>query len=118
MPIIWNAHSIRELVKKKFNKRACWYQIKTALSLHKKKDVVGTARTGAGKTLSFWVPLAMELEEGHDKMIFVTTPLNLLGKQNVDALKTANLEAISVTAENNNEQTYKVCDHILSRTLF
>lgn len=75
--------------------------------MHKKKDVVGTARTGAGKTLSFWIALSMALEEGLDKLIIVVTPLNLLGKQNVDALKAANLTAISITAENNNEQTFK-----------
>lgn len=50
----------------------------------------------------------MALEEGLDKLIIVVTPLNLLKKQNVDALKAANLSAISITAENNIEKTYKV----------
>lgn len=108
MRLPWNAHTIRTLVKKKFNRRACWFQIKTALGIHAKKDVVGTAATGTGKTLSFWIPLCMALDEGLDKLIIAVTPLNLLGKQNVEDLKAAELSAISVTAENNNEQTFKV----------
>jgi len=44
------------------------------------------AATGAGKTLSFWIALLIVLEEGEDKMIFIVTPLNLLGKQNVEML--------------------------------
>jgi superfamily II DNA/RNA helicase len=77
----WSAKRIRELVEARFHKCACWLQIKIALHLHNKKDV-GVAATGAGKTLPFWIPLMMALEEGQDKMIFVVTPLNLLGKQN------------------------------------
>ncbi|THU81657.1 P-loop containing nucleoside triphosphate hydrolase protein, partial [Dendrothele bispora CBS 962.96] len=73
---------VRELVYKKTGKRACLWQIKTALALYHGKDVVGVARTGAGKTLSFWIPLLMALEDGLKKTAVVVTPLNLLGKQN------------------------------------
>ena len=57
---------------KKFSKRACWYQVRTALALYEKKDVIGCAPTGAGKTLSFWIPLLMALEDGEDKMSIVS----------------------------------------------
>ena len=41
-------------------------------------------------------------------MIFVVTPLNLLGKQNVEALDNAALHAIAVSSENANPATFKV----------
>jgi len=50
----------------------------------------------------------MAIEEGEDKMIFVVTPLNLLGKQNVDSLGQAGLRAIAVSSENANATVYKV----------
>lgn len=80
-PRNWSIKDIRDLVESKFGKRPCWFQIKVALALRAGKDVAGVAATGAGKTLSFWIPLLMALEEGQDKMIVVVTPLNLLGKQ-------------------------------------
>ena len=108
MPREWTAMKIHELVKAKFDKCPCWLQIKIALALYAKKDVIGVAATGAGKTLSFWIALLMALEEGEDKMVFVVTPLNLLGKQNVEALDKAGLSAISVSSENANPATFKV----------
>ncbi|THU94761.1 P-loop containing nucleoside triphosphate hydrolase protein, partial [Dendrothele bispora CBS 962.96] len=73
---------IRDLVERKTGKRACWWQIKTALAIYSGKDVVGVARTGAGKTMSFWIALMMVHEEGRNQVAVVVTPLNLLGKQN------------------------------------
>ena len=104
----WTIKEIRDLVEKRFNKRPCWYQIKAALALHAGKDVITCAATGAGKTLSFWIALLMAMEEGEDKMIIVITPLNLLGKQNVDSLCQAGLCAIAVSSENANATVYKV----------
>ena len=79
MPREWSVKEIHDLVQEEFGKRPCWYQIKIALVLHAGKDVVGCAATGAGKTLSFWIALLMALADGENKMIFVVTPLNLLG---------------------------------------
>ncbi|KAG6914774.1 hypothetical protein DXG01_015419 [Tephrocybe rancida] len=62
---------------------------------------------GAGKTLSFWIPLLMALEDGFDKMMFVVTPVNLLGKQNKALLEKAGLSAIAVSSKNANVQTFK-----------
>ncbi|RDB20670.1 ATP-dependent DNA helicase RecQ [Hypsizygus marmoreus] len=103
----WTIKQIHDLVQAKFGKRACWLQVKIALALRAGKDVVGIAPTGAGKTLSFWIALLMALEEGEDKMIFVVTPLNLLGKQNVEALDKAGLKAIAVSRENATSETFK-----------
>ena len=99
---------IRDLVSAKLGKRPCWLQIKIALALYAKKDVVAVAATGARKTLSFWIALLMALEEGEDNMIIVVMPLNLLGKQNVETLDKAGLSAIAISSENANPATFKV----------
>ena len=96
---------IHDLVKAKLDKHPCWLQIKIMLALYAKKDVVGVAATGARKTLPFWIALLMVLEEGEDKMIFVVTPLNLQGKQNVEALDKPGLNAIAVSSENANPES-------------
>ncbi|KAG6821702.1 hypothetical protein H0H92_001328, partial [Tricholoma furcatifolium] len=105
----WTPDKVRErLTQRVFGKRACWMQIQIALALYEGKDVVGCAKTGAGKTLSFFIALAMALDEGKDKMIFIVTPrLNLLGKQNVEVLEQAGMKAVSVSAENATPSTFK-----------
>jgi len=104
----WTIKRIRDITEKKFRKQLCWYQVKTALAIYKGKDVVSCAPTGAGKTLSFWIPLLMAQEDGKDKMSFVVMPLNLLGKQNVKVLEEAGLSAVAVSKETANQKTFKV----------
>ena len=107
----WLIKDIRDLVQSKFGKRACWFQVKVAQALYAAKDVVACAPTGAGKTLSFWIPLLMALEEGQEKMSIVVTPLNLLGQQNKTSLDKAGLPAIAVNKDNANAQTWKVVSY-------
>ena len=104
----WTVTKIRNIVEDKFDKRPCWLQIQIALALYAGKDVIACAATGAGKTLSFWIPLLMALEDGRDRMSIVVTPLNLLGKQNVKDLEKAGLTAIAVSGENVNADTFMV----------
>ena len=73
------------------------------------KDVIACAPTGAGKTLTFWIPILMALEDGEDKMSIVVTPLNLLGKQNKEALDAAGINGIAVSRHNATPETFKVC---------
>ncbi|KAF5338863.1 hypothetical protein D9758_015559 [Tetrapyrgos nigripes] len=108
LPAGWDVKKIRNLVEEKTGKKPCWWQIKTALAIHDGKDVVGVARTGAGKTMSFWIALMMSRAEGCDDIAVVVTPLNLLGKQNAIQLNDGSfLSAIAVSKENSNAQTYK-----------
>jgi superfamily II DNA helicase RecQ len=58
--------------------------------------------------MSFWIPLLMALEDGHDKMTVVVTPLNLLGKQNVKVLEEGGLTAIAVSKDNASRDTFDV----------
>jgi ATP-dependent helicase YprA (DUF1998 family) len=105
----WSTQDVRDLVQNRFSKRPCYFQIKVAQALYAGKDVVACAPTGAGKTLTFWIPILMALEEGEDKMSIVVTPLNLLGKQNKEALDTAGINGIAVSRRNATPQTFKVC---------
>ncbi|EMD34258.1 hypothetical protein CERSUDRAFT_55318 [Gelatoporia subvermispora B] len=99
-PSAWSIQRIRDLTEKKFGKRACLFQLNVARSLYEKQhDVVAIAATGSGKTLSFWIPLLMALEDKQDKMIFVVTPLNILGRQNVEILGAAGISAVAVDAQ-------------------
>jgi hypothetical protein len=50
----------------------------------------------------------MAIEEGKEAMIFVVTPLNLLGKQNVKELEKFGLSAIAVSGQNATPETFKV----------
>ncbi|KAH9951073.1 P-loop containing nucleoside triphosphate hydrolase protein [Amylocystis lapponica] len=107
----WSIKKIRDLVKSKFKKRACLFQIKVAQALREKKDdVVAVAATGSGKTLSFWIPLLMALEDGEDKMIIVVTPLNILGKQNVDLLQVAGISSTAIDATNASAEVFQAVE--------
>ena len=105
----WSTQDVRDLIQNKFRKRPCYFQIKVAQTLYAGKDVVACAPTGAGKTLTFWIPILMAIEEGEDKMSIVVTPLNLLGKQNKEALDAAGINGIAISRRNATSQTFKVC---------
>ena len=108
----WTVEEVRLLVEKKFGIRPCWFQIKIALAVYQKKDVIGTAATGSGKTLSFWIPILMALEDGENVTEFIVTPLNILGKNQIRDLEAAGIKAIAVSKENVNPQTFKVCEQL------
>ena len=108
----WSTQDVRDLVQNRFNKRPCYFQIKVAQALYSGKDVVACAPTGAGKTLTFWIPILMALEDGEDKMSVVVTPLNLLGKQNKEALDAAGINGVAISRRNATPQTFKVCQRL------
>jgi superfamily II DNA/RNA helicase len=60
----WTIKNVQDLVQDKFGKRPCYFPIKVAQALYAGKDVVACAPTGAGKTLTFWIPMLMALKEG------------------------------------------------------
>lgn len=109
----WTVEAVRDTVTKRFNQRACLFQIQIAMAVYcDRKDVVACAPTGAGKTLSFWIPLLMAAEEGLRRVVLVVTPLNLLGKQNETDLAAAGIRAVAVDGENQSAQLWKVRPHL------
>ena len=68
------------------------------------KDVVSIVAMGSGKTLTFWMPLLFV-----PKVIkIIVTPLNILGKQNVETLAKVGIKAISITAETATAENFRV----------
>ena len=102
----WTIKEIQDLMETQLGNRPCWFQIQIALPIYNKKDVNGTAAIGSGKTLSFWIALLMVLEDGEDRMGLIVTPLNILGKQTIQDLAGAGINAIVVSKEN---QTFEAC---------
>ncbi|KAJ7773935.1 P-loop containing nucleoside triphosphate hydrolase protein, partial [Mycena metata] len=87
---------IRDKVQAVFGYRPCLWQLKVVRAILKRdKDVASIATTGSGKTLTFWMPLLFI----PDGIQIVVTPLNILGKQNVDSLAKVGISAVTITAE-------------------
>lgn len=74
-------------------------------------DILCIARTGMGKTLTFWMPLLFR----PDGVQIVVTPLNRLGKQNVAVLEKAHILAISINAATATPANFHVSTPLVSR---
>ena len=102
---------LRQASKNVFGKLPCLWQLRVAEAiLQRKKDVILTAATGAGKTLTFWLPLLAK----PDSIQIVCAPLNILGTINVHALAEHGIRAITVTAENASPAIFRV-RHVMTR---
>ncbi|KAF8873330.1 hypothetical protein CPB84DRAFT_1690839, partial [Gymnopilus junonius] len=73
----------------------CEFQARDAIAQLERKDCITLARTGSGKTLTFWAPLLFN-ENG---IIIVVTALNILGDQNAAELAGLCISAVNITAE-------------------
>ncbi|KIO02948.1 hypothetical protein M404DRAFT_146643, partial [Pisolithus tinctorius Marx 270] len=83
----------------------CLWQAKAAQAfLQGNKDIVCIAGTSMGKTLTFWMPLLFDLKA----IQIIVTPLNQLGKQQVENLESMGLWAIAINADTANEKIYEV----------
>lgn len=90
--------------------RPCLWQIKVALATLKgEKHVLSVARTGSGKTLTFWLPLVL----CDDGIIIVVLPLNILAKQNLDQLSRVGINAVVITGETATPESFEVSKYIL-----
>jgi ATP-dependent DNA helicase RecQ len=96
---------IRDKIEGVFGYRPCLWQIKVVRAILKRdRDVVSIAATGSGKTLTFWMPLLFI----PDGIQIVVTPLNILGKQNVDSLAKVGISAITITADTATAENFQV----------
>ncbi len=62
------------------------------------------AGTGMGKTLTFWMPLLFR--DGGIQII--VTPLNILGKQNVEILQKAGMRGIFIGGDSATSENFQV----------
>jgi superfamily II DNA helicase RecQ len=82
----------------------CLWQIRVVEAILKHdRDIISVAATGAGKTLTFWMPLLFS--KGGIQV--VVTPLNILGDQNINDLKARGVSSIAISAENATKQSFE-----------
>jgi superfamily II DNA helicase RecQ len=94
-----------------FQKRPCMWQINVCLAvLAGEQDIISIAGTGAGKTLSFWLPLLCR----PTSIQIVVTPLNILGQQNIDTLSRAGVHGIFISAKTATRRNFEVRDSFFS----
>lgn len=72
--------------------------------LEGKRDIISIAGTGAGKTLTFWLPLLFR----PNGIQIVVTPLNILGQQNIDTLSKVGVEGIFISAKTASAKSFSV----------
>jgi len=99
---------IRDQVESLFGRCPCLWQLRVVQAILKNdKDIVSVSATGSGKTLTFWMPLLFI----PDGIQIVVTPLNILGKQNINIaliLTKVGINAVLVTAETATAATFQV----------
>ncbi|KAK0495075.1 P-loop containing nucleoside triphosphate hydrolase protein [Armillaria luteobubalina] len=96
------AQEVQEKVKAIFGCSPCLWQIEAARNVLAGKDVITVAPTGAGKSLTYWMPLIFS-ETG---IVMVVLPLKQLGSQFAATLNEKGLRAVSVTADNSSNVLY------------
>ncbi|KAG1889416.1 hypothetical protein F4604DRAFT_1531126, partial [Suillus subluteus] len=74
-----DASVIKDTVEVSFNIAPCKFQLQCAQAQLDQKDVITIAPTGAGKMLTFWIPLLFN----NNGMVVLITALNGLGDQNI-----------------------------------
>jgi superfamily II DNA helicase RecQ len=92
---------IEDTVKVNFNIVPCKFQLQCAQAQLDRKDVITIAPTGAGKTLTFWIPLLFN----HDGIVVLITALNGLGDQNITELQQLGISAVNLTGANATDST-------------
>lgn len=100
---------IRECTFKHFGRTPCYWQSKVGQLIMAGHDVICVAPTGAGKTLSFWIPLLFRPEG----VIVVITPLNILGSQNKSQLEKLGIRAITLNAYMATRATFDVSSLVI-----
>ena len=97
---------IRDHTQEVFGVRACLWQIQVVEAILKRnRDVVSIAGTGMGKTLTFWMPL---LFRPPGSIQIVVTPLNILGKQNIEKLWKAGFKGVFISADTATAENFRV----------
>lgn len=85
--------------------RPCIWQIEVVCKVLEGVDVMTIAVMGSGKSLCYWMVL-LYVKYG---IVFLVTPLKLLGKQFVETLERNDLHAMSMTAANATNELFEVC---------
>ena len=106
---------LRSLCERTWGSSPCLWQIRIAFMILKgKTDVICVARTGAGKSLTFYLPLLVR----KNGIIIVVVPLNALASEMAATLATFGINAIALTASNSNRKSFKVSLDLMVQNLY
>ncbi|THV04173.1 P-loop containing nucleoside triphosphate hydrolase protein [Dendrothele bispora CBS 962.96] len=84
--------------------KPCTAQLLSAWHQYDQKTVFTIARTGFGKTLTFWLPLLMK----EDGVLLIVTPLNILGDKNArEVMEKLGVAGVNVTGQTATEKVFK-----------
>jgi len=107
LPAIHSVDEIRAKALSVFQKRPCLWQVNLCRAiLAGDQDIISIAGTGAGKTLSFWLPLLCR----PTGVQIIVTPLNILGQQNIDTLSKAGVKGVFISAKTATKRNFEVCN--------
>ncbi|KAG1751481.1 uncharacterized protein EDB91DRAFT_1045536 [Suillus paluster] len=94
--MIPDATVIKDTIEVNFNITLCKFQLQYAQAQLDQKDVITIAPMGAGKTLTFWIPLLFN----NDGMVVLITALNRLSDQSINELQQLGISAVNLTGAN------------------
>ena len=96
---------LRTLCEETWGSTPCLWQLRVAFMILKgETDVICVARTGAGKSLTFYLPLLVR----KDGIVIIVVPLNALASEMAATLTTMGINAIALTAASSNRKNFKV----------
>ena len=96
---------VQEEVKEVFGFAPCLWQICIIHAILNSDDVITIARTGSGKSITYWIPVLF-IKYG---ISVIVTPLKLLGSQFAGMLQDNGITAISIMAANAMKELFEVC---------
>jgi superfamily II DNA helicase RecQ len=118
LPTTWSDQNIRTLIEAKLKRRPCLFQNELARAVYSKKDVIGIAATGSGKSLTMYMPFLMARADGWaDNMVFIVGPLNNLAQQTEAEIQKHGLRALALNGDNATNENFKVCFTLASAFL-
>ena len=103
-----NNAQIQREVEERTGIRPCIWQIEVVHKVLEGVDVMTIAATGSRKSLCYWMVL-LYVKYG---IVFLVTPLKLLGKQFIEMLERNELHTVSITTANATNELFKVCGHL------
>lgn len=96
---------VRAEMEKVLGKRPCEFQYKLYKAQESGKNIISVARTGSGKTLTYFMPLVTS----RDGIVIIVTALNVLGDQFEREANAAGFPAKSINGTNESDEVFKVC---------
>ena len=95
---------VQEKVKEVFGFAPCLWQIHIVCAVLSGDDVITIARTGSGKSITYWMPVLF-IKYG---ISLIVTSLKLLGSQFAGMLQDNGISVISITAANATNELFEV----------